>query len=356
MAHDVFISYSKKDKQVADALCAALESERIRCWLAPRDVQAGSDWASEIVKAVQGSRTMVLVFSESAAESTHVRREITTAANAGVIIVPLKIDSTDPTGAMQYYLADTHWLDAVNPPTTEQIAEVVRKVASLLEKEYDAAALVTPSQEKPKRRVPVIVTVVVAALVLALASVGVYFALRGGAQPAKGNGGSETDVTAPVSGDASSSDSTTQYPSAIPLGTADYEDLVKALPGDARSVKLEVEIDGYLPDAEYNWIDFQGTWEGHEVVGTFSFDAQWHYGASIMVERFDDMVFEGFDEWSGEAALQDPAYKHFYEVIGTSPIGAQITAAVAFPVGDVLVLPGDALTFDRSIRLVRTSW
>ena len=31
MAHDVFISYSKKDKAVADAICARLEQDGVRC-------------------------------------------------------------------------------------------------------------------------------------------------------------------------------------------------------------------------------------------------------------------------------------------------------------------------------------
>ena len=39
--HDVFISYSSHDKPIADAVCATVEGKRIRCWIAPRDVQAG---------------------------------------------------------------------------------------------------------------------------------------------------------------------------------------------------------------------------------------------------------------------------------------------------------------------------
>ncbi|MFP4660789.1 MAG: TIR domain-containing protein [Halanaerobiales bacterium] len=38
MAHDVFISYSTRDKHVADAVCNALEYNKIRCWIAPRDI------------------------------------------------------------------------------------------------------------------------------------------------------------------------------------------------------------------------------------------------------------------------------------------------------------------------------
>lgn len=43
MAHDVFISYSSEDKTVADAVCAKLEGQEIRCWIAPRDVPPGKD-------------------------------------------------------------------------------------------------------------------------------------------------------------------------------------------------------------------------------------------------------------------------------------------------------------------------
>jgi hypothetical protein len=45
MAHDVFISYSSKDKPTADAACAILESKGIRCWIAPRDILPSADWA-----------------------------------------------------------------------------------------------------------------------------------------------------------------------------------------------------------------------------------------------------------------------------------------------------------------------
>ena len=43
MAHDVFISYSAKDKTTADGVCATLEAKGIRCWIAPRDILPGMD-------------------------------------------------------------------------------------------------------------------------------------------------------------------------------------------------------------------------------------------------------------------------------------------------------------------------
>jgi hypothetical protein len=53
IAHKVFISHSSLDKPVADAVCAALEKNAVRCWIAPRDVQPGSSFAGEITGAIR---------------------------------------------------------------------------------------------------------------------------------------------------------------------------------------------------------------------------------------------------------------------------------------------------------------
>jgi hypothetical protein len=42
MNFDAFISYANQDKATADAACAKLEAEGIRCWIAPRDVPPGA--------------------------------------------------------------------------------------------------------------------------------------------------------------------------------------------------------------------------------------------------------------------------------------------------------------------------
>ena len=84
MAHDVFISYSNRDKAVADATCATLEGKRIRCWIAPRDVIPGLSYAEALIDALNRSRIMVLVFSASANSSPQVMREVERAVNKGI--------------------------------------------------------------------------------------------------------------------------------------------------------------------------------------------------------------------------------------------------------------------------------
>ncbi len=144
MAHDVFISYSNKDKPIADAICANLESAGVRCWIAPRDIVPGEDWPSAINKAITKSRVMVLVFSQNSNSSEDVSRELILAANSKLVIIPFKIDNIEPEPGKQYYLARTHWLDAMNPPTRAQINTLVETAKKLLTPD-DSTAASTPS-------------------------------------------------------------------------------------------------------------------------------------------------------------------------------------------------------------------
>jgi alpha-tubulin suppressor-like RCC1 family protein len=132
MAHDVFISYSTKDKLVADGICVNLEAAGVRCWIAPRDIAPGEDWPTAITRAISQSRVMVLVFSASSNSSEDVSRELFLAANSKLVIIPFKIENIEPEPGKQYYLARTHWLDAINPPTQEQIRTLLNCVKVLL--------------------------------------------------------------------------------------------------------------------------------------------------------------------------------------------------------------------------------
>ena len=132
MAHDVFISYSSKDKPIADAVCANLEASGVRCWFAPRDIGPGEDWPTAISNAITQSQAMVLVFSSNSNSSEDVSRELNLAAENKLIIIPFKIENVEPEPGKKYYLSRTHWLDAMNPPTQEQISMLTERVKKVL--------------------------------------------------------------------------------------------------------------------------------------------------------------------------------------------------------------------------------
>jgi hypothetical protein len=132
MAHDVFISYSTKDKTVADAVCAKLESQKIRCWIAPRDVPAGQPFAASLVKAIRASSVIVLILSQGSNQSTHVLREVGEAVDSGIPILPLRIEDVNPTEELHYYIKSIHWLDAMSPPLERHLEKLTGSVQALI--------------------------------------------------------------------------------------------------------------------------------------------------------------------------------------------------------------------------------
>jgi hypothetical protein len=132
MAHDVFISHSTKDKAISDAVCAALESARIRCWMAPRDVQPGRSFAGEINRAIQHSKVMVLIFSAHSNNSEQVLREVQLAVNSHLHIIQFRIEDVRLNDDLEYFLSTPHWLDALTQPLESHTERLATSIKALL--------------------------------------------------------------------------------------------------------------------------------------------------------------------------------------------------------------------------------
>ena len=90
-ARDVFLSYASTDAEVAEAVCKALEAGGVRCWIAPRDVIPGVNYADAIVRAI------ILILSAHAVGSTHVGKEVERASSKRCPILAVRIDQAKPT-------------------------------------------------------------------------------------------------------------------------------------------------------------------------------------------------------------------------------------------------------------------
>lgn len=111
-AAPVFISYASQDAAVAIALVEGLERHGIACWIAPRDVKAGALYAEAIVRAISGATAFVVVLSEAAIASSHVRKEIERASSKKRPIIALRIDAAPLTPALEYFLSESQWVEA----------------------------------------------------------------------------------------------------------------------------------------------------------------------------------------------------------------------------------------------------
>ena len=125
-----FISYSSKDKNIADNLCSKLENNGIKVWYAPRDVHG--PYADAIANAIDRAQYFIVILSQNSISSEHVLNEIDLAfqnISQGLKFKPLRIDDTLFTASFKYYLSRQHWMDATVPPLEERLIEFVSNIS-----------------------------------------------------------------------------------------------------------------------------------------------------------------------------------------------------------------------------------
>ncbi len=60
--YDLFISYASENKDIADYIVDKIEKRGYKCFIAPRDIRTGSEYAVEIIRGISNSTAVLLVF------------------------------------------------------------------------------------------------------------------------------------------------------------------------------------------------------------------------------------------------------------------------------------------------------
>lgn len=139
----VFISYAggksdcnHSDREIAERICSVLETEDIRCWIAPRDIPPGAKWDDAITEAIEKSRIMVLVYSSNTKKSRWVDRELTLAMTKDMLIIPFRIENIEPpSGNMKLLMVSRQRIDAYTEPLENHLDTLKKSVLSYLDEE-----------------------------------------------------------------------------------------------------------------------------------------------------------------------------------------------------------------------------
>ena len=131
--YDIFISYSSKNKNLADAVVSRFENSGIKCWYAPRDIMPGQEWVSAIREGLNSAYIFVLIYTEDSNLSRQVMNEVALAFNAGKTLVPFRLTEEMMNDELEYYLTRVHWLDAVSKPLEAGIDSLYDYISVILE-------------------------------------------------------------------------------------------------------------------------------------------------------------------------------------------------------------------------------
>lgn len=130
MSQRIFLSYSQPDKSLAERICAAIEQAGHSCWIAPRDIPAGTIWAAAIIDAINNCDRVLLIFSTDSNASTFVMREMDLAVTKHKPIVVVRLQDELPSGPMEFYLATSQWLDVFDCSDDQLLSEVQKTISA----------------------------------------------------------------------------------------------------------------------------------------------------------------------------------------------------------------------------------
>jgi hypothetical protein len=92
-AIDIFVSYAREDRQIAEMLVSAFESAAWSVWFDSR-IAAGASWDKDIETALSSARCVVVLWSKASVQSDWVRAEAE-AARMRKVAVPVRLDDVE---------------------------------------------------------------------------------------------------------------------------------------------------------------------------------------------------------------------------------------------------------------------
>ena len=93
LRYDVFLSYSRKDKERVQPLLAALRQLGYRVFFDEQSIEYGDEWKKTLERSIRASRTLVLCWSENARPSDYITYEYSRAETLHKRVYPWILDS-----------------------------------------------------------------------------------------------------------------------------------------------------------------------------------------------------------------------------------------------------------------------
>jgi adenylate cyclase len=102
---DVFVSYSREDVGRVTDLVTKLRAAGVSLWIDQGSLDAASQWSEQIVNALESSKALLLMVSESAVHSHNVAKEVVLVSERKGHILPVHLQPTVIPPALKYQLA-----------------------------------------------------------------------------------------------------------------------------------------------------------------------------------------------------------------------------------------------------------
>jgi TolB-like protein/Flp pilus assembly protein TadD len=130
MAQDaeVFVSYSREDKERVLELAAKLRAAGVPLWMDVAGIDGAAMWGEEIVNALDRSKVLLLIVTESAVRSHNVAKEVVLVSERKGHILPVHLEPTQIPPSLKYPLAGIQHIEFFQGDAEGNLKTILRSL------------------------------------------------------------------------------------------------------------------------------------------------------------------------------------------------------------------------------------
>jgi len=130
-AADVFISYSREDKDRVLELASRLRSAGVSIWIDQGGIDGAAMWGEAIVNAIECAKVMVLMVTESSVRSHNVAKEVVLTSERKGHILPVLLEPTTIPPSLKYPLAGIQQIEYFQGDPEQNLLSILRSLEKL---------------------------------------------------------------------------------------------------------------------------------------------------------------------------------------------------------------------------------
>ena len=123
---DVFISYSREDKDRVLELAARLRGAGVSVWIDQGGIDGATLWGEEIVNALDRAKVLLLALTASAARSHNVSKEVVLVSERKGQILPVDLEPTTVPPGLKYALAGIQHIEYYAGDPDQNLKSILR--------------------------------------------------------------------------------------------------------------------------------------------------------------------------------------------------------------------------------------
>lgn len=122
--HDIFISYSRQDKETVDMICKCLDANNISYFRDIFDISISSTFTQTLADAILSCRLVLFIASKNSFASNYTSKEVTFAYQNHIAIMPLLIDNTPMPTNYSFMFSDVQCMSLQNTSMQRLIGDI----------------------------------------------------------------------------------------------------------------------------------------------------------------------------------------------------------------------------------------